>query len=156
MDKKTANSEVTKYITEKNKGGRPLKFKSPEELQKKIDEYFRSCYKKVYNKKTGEFLQDPETGEYFYENCRPLTIQGLCLHLKCDSETLTNYGNKPEFFETIMHTKKRIETFKVEALYNKDMMKGAKFDLSCNYGWTDTSKIEHAGNLTIEEIKYTK
>jgi len=139
-----------------NKGGRPLKFKTVEELQKKIDEYFKSCLKKVYIKKTGDFLRDPETDEYIYENCRPLTISGLAECLNVHSETLTNYENRNEYFETIMRARAKIDTFKHEALYYKDSATGAKFDLSCNSGWTDTSKIEHAGNLTIEEIKYTK
>jgi len=139
-----------------NKGGRPLKFKTVKEMQVKIDEYFKSCHRKIYILKTGEFLQDPETDEYIYERFKAFTISGLCYCLDIDTETLTNYGKKEEFFETIMRARRKIKAFKHEALYTKEMGKGAEFDFACNDGWKKTDKIEHSGNLIIEEIKYTK
>ena len=65
------------YLRDKNKGGRPLKFKSVEELEKKINAYFDD------------------------ENNKPYTICDLCVWLDCDRQTLLNYQEKEEFFDTI-------------------------------------------------------
>ena len=73
------------YLRDKNKGGRPLKFKSVEELEKKINAYF------------------------YDENNKPYTICDLCVWLDCDRQTLLNYQEKEEFFDTIKRAKTRIE-----------------------------------------------
>jgi len=143
-------------MTEKNKGGRPLKFKTPEELQKKIDEYFKSRYRKVYIQKTGEFLKDPETNEYIYEQHRPMTIASLAVFLGTNRQTLINYTNKQEYFDTVTRAKDIVEGWNSEALFDKDKHKGASFSATNNFKYNNSSKIEHAGNLTIEEVKYTK
>lgn len=104
----------------KHPGGRPLKFKTPEELQKKIDAYFN------------------ETKE------EELMITGLAVYLDTSRETLMNYEKKDEFFDTIKKAKA-----KIEMAYEKRGLKvGNAFDIFRlkNMGWTD----RHETDLTTK------
>ena len=58
---------------------KPLKFKSVEELQEKIDNYFNA-------------MDEQE---------RPYTISGLALFLDTSRRTLLNYEKRQEYFHTI-------------------------------------------------------
>ena len=69
----------------KNKGGRPLLFKTVKELEDKINEYFED------------------------ENNRPYTITSLAVWLDSDRKTLTNYEERDKFFPTIKRAKTKIE-----------------------------------------------
>jgi hypothetical protein len=103
----------------KNKGGRPLKFQSVNELQISIDKYF-------------EETPDDEW-----------TWTGLAMALDTSRETLQNYKERPEFFDPL---KKAL--LKVENGYEKDLKKkgqtGTIFALK-NFGWTDRQEIKHEG-----------
>lgn len=101
--------------------GRPPKWTTPEELQKDIDKYFEEC------KKTGE----------------PLTITGLAIALDTYRQTLMNYEEKDEFFDTIKKAKLKIENFAEKQLYNKDVpTTGVIFNLKNNYGWVDRQELD--------------
>lgn len=98
--------------------GRPLKFKSESELQKKIDEYF--AWAEAQNK--------------------PLTIERLAVFLEVDRQTLLNYAEKDEFFGTIKQARQIIYASKAEMLNTKDgNTAGIIFDL-CNNGDGYTNK----------------
>ena len=98
------------------KTGRPLKFKTPEELQQKINEYF---------------------------NITPneeVTITGLALHLDTSRETLMNYEDREEFFDTIKRAKD-----KVQLEYELDLRrKGRSGDIFAlkNFGWVDKQELD--------------
>ena len=99
-------------------GGRPLKFKTPEELQEKIDVYFEETKKEEW------------------------TITGLALALDtyrsvlCDYETL---DNRKEYSNTIKKAK-----LKVEYSYELDLKKsgrtGTIFALK-NFNWKDRQEL---------------
>ena len=74
---------------EKNKGGRPLKYETVEELDEAINKYFAER----------DMLDEP------------YTITGLALALDVDRRTLTNYSNKEEFFSTIKRAKLKVENY---------------------------------------------
>ena len=112
--------------------GRPLSFKSVEELQSKIDRYFDNCYKTIVDDKTGE-----ETSI----NVRPLTITGLALDLDTDRKTLLNYEDKEEYFLTIKKAKLRIQNFAEEYLYFAKNPAGTIFNLKNNWGWVDKQEV---------------
>lgn len=110
--------------------GRPPKWTTPEELQKDIDKYFEEC------EKTGE----------------PLTITGLAIALDTYRQTLMNYEEKDEFFDTIKKAKQRIENFAEKKLYDKDVpTTGVIFNLKNNYGWVDRQEVDSKVNLSYEE-----
>ena len=111
----------------KKRVGRPLKFKTVKELQGKIDKYFESCKK---------------------EN-RPLTITGLALALDTNRQTLLNYEERDEFFDTIKKAKLMCENFAEESLFTARQVAGTIFNLKNNYGWKDKQDIGHSGEMKV-------
>lgn len=107
--------------------GRPLKFKSVKELQKKIDAYFARCEK------------DDE----------PLTITGLALALDTSRETLMEYGEREEFVDTIKKAKLKIE----HAYELRNIKRGNAGDIFAlkNFGWKDKteSDVTLGGSINV-------
>jgi len=141
---------------ERHPGGRPLKFKSIKELQKKCDEYFKSCYE-TYTVRVKTGRKKTKKGGYknIYKEekrtklLRPLTITGLALALDTNRQTLINYEEKEEFFDTIKKAKLICENFAEEYLYTGKNVTGAIFNLKNNYDWKEKSEIEHKGKVII-------
>ena len=117
--------------------GRPLLFKSAEELQIKIDKYFDSCYVDRIDK---------DTGKEYTENIRPLTITGLAVALDCDRVTILDYGNKEEFSSTVRAAKLKIQNFAEENLFTNRNASGIIFNLKNNYGWVDKIETDNTNN----------
>lgn len=111
-------------MVEKNKGGRPLKFETVEELQKAIDEYFNSCN----------------------EETLPITITGLALALNTDRSTLCQYEGRPEYSNTIKQAKLRVEN----AYEIRNVKRGNGGDIFAlkNFGWVDKKEVENTGQPT--------
>lgn len=110
--------------------GRPLKFKTPEELQEKINEYFASC-----DSRTQKILKDGEFIEV--SNPRPYTITGLALHLGTSRDILLNYQDRDEYSNTIKAAKLKIQNFAEESLWQPKIAQGVMFNLVNNWGWRD-------------------
>jgi hypothetical protein len=107
-------------MAEKNKGGRPLKFKTVKELQKKIDAYFKKCDK------------DED----------PYTITGLALALDTSRQGLINYDEKEGFIDTIKKAKLKVENYLETKSLKGDIVPVITiFNLKNNFGWKD--KTEH-------------
>lgn len=122
--------------------GRPLKFQSVEELQKKIEEYFLTTGwvdREVYDKKRQEILTVK-----VYE---PATITGLAVHLDTSRETLREYKERPEFVDTINKAKSKCEhSLEYGALTFNLNPAMAIFSAKNNYDWKD--KTEQDVDLT--------
>lgn len=116
--------------------GRPLAFKTPEELQAKIDEYFEWCddraIKRVNDK--GE--------EYMISSPAPYTMSGLARRLGVDRRTLVNYSDKDEFFPTIRAAREKVHEDVETRLMDTKNEKGAIFNLKNNFGWKDESHTD--------------
>lgn len=134
-------------MSERNKGGRPLMYKTPQEMQLLIDEYFAEC--------KGRYLKDadgqPVKDKYGYPviiDSRPPTITGLALALGFASrQALLNYQVRDEFHDTITRAKAKVECYAEERLFDKDGANGAKFSLANNFeGWKEKQQIEAAVN----------
>lgn len=94
--------------------GRPLKFNSLEELKSRIDSYFT----------------DTKQEEW--------TVTGLALALDTSRETLMNYEDKEEYFDTIKKAKEMVHN-----AYEIDLRrKGRSGDIFAlkNFGWTDKTE----------------
>ena len=90
-------------------------------MQDDIDKYFAECDEKE----------------------KPYTVSGLAYALDTNRQTLLNYEEKEQFFDTIKRAKAKIELFNEEMLYNKDVSTtGVIFNLKNNYGWKDKQEIE--------------
>lgn len=120
-----------------NREGRPLKFKSVEELQEKIDKYFNETPREE------------------------LSITGLALALDTDRSVLCDYQERDEFTNTIKKAK-----LKVENAYELRLIKrGSSGDIFAlkNFGWKDKQEIDSnvianvnttdLSHLTTEEIR---
>lgn len=126
-----------------NKVGRPPDYTSAEEMQEKIDAYFDECKGEMLYDEDGEPKTD-KYGNIIVVGSKPFTITGLALALGFNSrQTLLNYQGKPEFMDTIMRAKARVECYAEERLFDKDGANGAKFSLANNFeGWKEKSEIE--------------
>lgn len=118
----------------KNPVGAPPKYKSAEEMQIKIDQYFKDC--------EGELLQDAngpvldKYGNEIYLRKHPPTVTGLALALGFTTrQSLLNYQGKREFVDTITRAKARCEQYSEERLFDRDGNNGAQFSLRFNFGW---------------------
>ncbi len=98
-------------------GGRPVKFPSVEALDKAIAAYL-------------------ETAEW-------PTITGLAVALDTNRQTLLNYKDKPEFFDSIKKALEFCEAFvETMGMQGKANATMAIFTLKNNYGWKDVSQVE--------------
>ena len=120
-------------------GGRPLKFKTPQELDNAITAYFDKC----------EQLN------------KPLTYAGLALALDMDYQTLYNYEKRDQFFDTIKKARDRVRAYVEEQMFirgNAGVIFYAK-----NYGYTDKQEVavEHSNfgdvlNKFIDKLQVAK
>lgn len=105
------------------------KYKTAQELQDKVEEYFTACY----------------------QNQRPYTISGLALWLGLSTQTLRNYektyGNT-EYADIIKIAKQRVEEFAEKSLYENGKTSGAKFVLQNNFGWSDKQDVNLSGEVS--------
>ena len=115
---------------EKNKGGRPLKFKTVDELNESINKYFNTCD----------------------ENEEPYTITGLALALDIDRKTLNNYEERDEFFHTIKKAKLKVENYLEKRLIKDTSTTGIIFNLKNNFEWKDKQEIKHSGTVKLEDV----
>lgn len=120
--------------------GRPLAFDSVEKLEQKIDEYFKSDEAYIISYTDGS-----------EQKTFAPTISGLALFLECDRKTITNYGNKEEYFPTIKKARLRIESHLEKRLYGSNVT-GTIFNLKNNFDWKDKSEVEQTNvELTHEQ-----
>ena len=126
-----------------NKGGRPPMYNTKEEMQEKIDAYFKECEGTPIVDDEGNVFRD-KNGVPIMKGAKPLTITGLALALGFNSrQALLNYQGKEEFYDTITRAKAVVEQYAEERLFDKDGANGAKFSLSNNFaGWREKQQIE--------------
>lgn len=116
--------------------GNQLKYKSVDEMQRKIDEYFAMCDGIPYYDEDGLPMVTPKGDIMYKVPPSPPTVTGLALHLGFASrQALLNYQGRPGYNDAIMRAKLRIEAYAEGRLYDRDGVKGAQFTLTCNYGW---------------------
>ena len=108
--------------------GRPRAFKSVEEVEEKINVYFNYCEEKE----------------------KPYTMSGLAYYLGISRQTLVNYSNQDQFFDTIKKARDRVQMqLEENALSNKANPTFTIFNLKNNFDWKD--KIEHSSS-EVENI----
>jgi hypothetical protein len=131
-----------------NKGGRPPKWSSVEQLEKEISEYFRKCdtnKSQVYIKGDG-ICEVPKP--------IPYTVEGLAAHLGTNRQTLINYQSKDAFFDTITRAKAKIQANLVERGLSKDNDGNmTKFNLINNYGYRDKPEDTNTDRKIIIEFE---
>ena len=128
--------EVTTIKEEKNKGGRPRKYQSPELFDAAVESYFAHC-------------NDPENKE-------PITWTGLCLFMGFYGRAeLDNYLEYEGFSNSVKRAKSLVEFAYEKRLVLSDKPTGPIFALK-NFGWKDTQQTELSGpNVGKVEINST-
>lgn len=138
-------------------GGRPLKFKTVEELRTKIGEYFASCWtQKIDMFGNPLFVKDKKgkkTDQPILVQFKPYTLTGLAVYLDCSRDTLYNYEKEKHddldeelskgFSDTIKKAKEKIYAYAEEFLYSGKNPTGAIFNLKNNWGWQDKTEVDH-------------
>lgn len=133
------------------KVGRPLKFKTVKELEDKIQGYFNSCFEEqwfdeVMRDENGN-IEPLEDGKKILQpvkkrvQIKPITITGLAVALETSRQTLINYEDKDQYFDTIKKAKNFIESYVEEQLFNGRNAVGVIFNLKNNFEWRDTQEI---------------
>ena len=130
--------------------GRPPKYKSKEEIEEKIDEYFKKCEGEILTDDDGNPVLN-KFGNPVYINQRPPTVTGLALALGFRTRlSLLNYQGKAEFMNTITRAKSMVEEYTEQRLFDRDGSSGAQFSLRNNFkGWNDKPPFD----LDVEEQK---
>ncbi len=132
----------------KNPGGRPPKYKTAGEMQKKIDEYFNvRCADEII--KDGKGIPIIHSGKPVVKH-HPPTISGLALYLGFLDRRALYYHieSKGQFFHTVKQAVAFIEDYAERQLFVGNPT-GAIFWLK-NRGWSDKQEVEQSG-----EIKHT-
>lgn len=134
--------------------GRPPKYKSKEEIEEKINEYFEECKGEVLKDDDGNVVFN-KFGQPVIVDRHPPTVTGLALALGFASrQALLNYQGKKEFNDTITRAKTKVEQYAEERLFDKDGSNGAKFSLANNFeGWNAKQDIKVTGSLDSEKTK---
>jgi len=111
---------------------RPLKYKTPDKLQKAVDKYFKNEDKP--------------------------TICGLALALGFSSrQSLLDYGEKAEFVDIIKSAKTYLESLVEKRVLYENCGAGPIFWLKANRGWKEIQHHEHTGSIeqVIREVEGT-
>lgn len=124
---------------EKNKGGRPVKYDSPEKMQELIDAYFKKC-----DEATAHTIIGKGESQLAIELPSPLpyTIEGICYALGMTRQSLLNYSEKDEFFDIIKDAKDKVlENLSVRALQGTNHAAVSIFMMKNNYGYRDQQDV---------------
>lgn len=135
-----------------NNGGRPPKYESAEELQKRIEQYFDSLLPEPrddYQSNDGEEIEAQQP------SATPPTITGLALFLGfCDKQSLYDYKKKEEFSFPVKRALSVIENHYEMSLNNKTPT-GSIFALK-NMQWSDKTEVEHSGEVAMPAFEWGK
>lgn len=107
--------------------GRPLIYKTPQELETAVDSYFK-------------------------DNER-VTLAGLAVHLGIGRRTLYEYADREEFSHIIKRARERVEAVYEERLIYENNATGVIFALK-NMEWRDKQEREHSGEIRLPPLKF--
>jgi len=115
-------------------GGRPLKYKTAEEMQAIIDAYFAedgNSYMKVGD----ATIYNP-------------TMAGLAYELDLSRQGLLDYSNRDEFLDAIKRARAKVEIH-LEQRLGGNAVTGTIFNLKNNFGWKDKTETEFSGGIDL-------
>lgn len=148
--KDTKPKEQNTIEKSKHPGGRPLKYKTVEELQNVIDEYFESCYTYKYDDE-GNRIKDTTSGKEIKYLYKPFTVSGLALAIGLTRDNIiNNYECKEEFKDAITRAKEMCHNYAEEVLLTGKNPSGAIFSLKNNWGWKDKTETENTTTIKDE------
>ncbi len=146
---------MAKHKATKRPVGRPPMYKSVEEMQEKIDAYFRECEgEKALDENGNPILT--KYGYLYKKDPKPPTVTGLALALGLSGrQALLNYQGKPEYMDAITRAKVRCEEYAESRLYDKEGANGAKFSLANNFRWVEKPDGVDVNQSTVINVEIT-
>lgn len=161
----------------KNLWWRPPKFKTPEEMQEKIEDYFKCITldkPDTYQERVWEELDltDPEwkrmkwvyeTREKLNNAWKPIidtewleipSILWLCIHIWLHRKNLIEYEKKDEFRNTIKAAKVIIERYNADQLHREKQVTWIIFNLKNNFDWKDKTEVDNniKWNISLKDL----
>lgn len=130
----------------KNLGGRPLKFKTVEELDQAIQSYFDMCDPHLEERLVESGMNDK--GETIFMRRKvmteqqPYTVSGLARAIGLTREGILGYKERDGFSDSIQAAYERCHEWAEKQLYGRAAT-GAAFSLKNNWGWRDRQEIDH-------------
>lgn len=130
--------------------GRPPIYKTVNEIEEKIDTYFKECEGEILKDDNGKAVLN-KFGNPVFINRKPPTVTGLALALGFTNRLdLLRYQGKEEFCNTITRAKSMVEQYAEERLFDRDGSNGAQFSLRNNFkGWDADKKNDDSGDGKI-------
>lgn len=129
-----------------------LKYRTVEEFDKAIEEYFALCDGHILEDKDGNPVLD-KWGQPVIVGDEVPSITGLALHLGFESRRgMLNYKYRKAFFPAYARALARCEKYEVERLHDKDGFQGAKYVLEHCHGWEKETAGESEGVKIIDDI----
>lgn len=135
------------------KAGRPPIYKTKEEIEEKIESYFKECEGRPLTDAAGEAVLN-KYGSPIIIDRKPPTVTGLALALGFASrQALLNYQGKKQFNDTITRAKSRVEEYAEQRLFDKDGSNGAQFSLRNNFkGWNGEQEANEDALAKLDEV----
>lgn len=159
MEPTYSNKENEKEDMNLANRGAPPKYKTPEEMQEKIDTYFAECKGEIIYDAYGNPMID-KNGNVVREGSVPPTMTGLALALGfATRKSLLDYQAKPDFVYPVTRAKSMIERYTEQRLFDREGVQGAKFSLSNNFeGWSEKQELKTEGTVIkiINDIPKTE
>lgn len=132
--------------------GRPPVYDNPDDLAKKVDEYFE--YVKgdyTYVCKTDDDGKEYDTKVYTREP-EPVTITGLCLYLGFESrQSFYDYEKRPGFSYIIKRSRMMVENYYEKTAQSAKQQTFHIFALK-NMGWSDKQEIDQKTELNVNSV----
>lgn len=129
-----------------NPVGKPLAFKTVEELKKVVDEYFEWC-----DNRTRKIWVEKTQSEIMISDPAPYTMSGLARRIGLSRQGLLDYANRDEYVDTIKEARNKVHE-DVETRLMEKAPTGAIFNLKNNFGWKDKTETEWKGELSFEDL----
>jgi hypothetical protein len=149
------SDQPTQEPEDKNPVGRPLKYKTVEELDRAISAYFDMCDPHTQRRVVDCGIN--EKGETIWRERevmteqQPYTVSGLARSLGIDRDTLINYKKRDEFFGSVNAAYQRCHEYAESQLYGRSAT-GAAFSLKNNWGWKDRQELTGAEGAPLMPI----
>lgn len=133
--------------------GRPSLFKTVEEIERKIEEYYFFIEGEFEIMDYVNLLGEPDKKKVYTREAENPSITGLALYLGFESrQSIYDYEKSGEFSYTIKRARLKIESAYEQALLTRNST-GAIFALK-NFGWTDKQEVVNTNFNHDEEINY--
>ena len=118
-----------------NPVGRPLLFKSVDDLDAAIEQYLGDC--SPHKAKRAMVMEKDDGTNYwamvdYMTNQKPVTVSGAAFALGTNRRTLLDYKERPEFLPSIEKLLAACEAY-AESMLFTNAANGAKFNLINNY-----------------------